>query len=108
MDKGIIYYFSLWSEEAVFGVTGSVKRREFKLFLGVLLGALSEVLYSALTSADDINFVKFLIALIASVVVFPTLYYQGGLNKGALNFTKFCLAFQNGFFWSVTMASLNV
>lgn len=108
MVRSLNEYFSLWSEEAALGPKGQTRHRQIKLYLGVLLGALSKVVYDALVGANEGSFelASFLVAAIASIVVFPQFYYQGGLNKGKLTFAKWCFAFQNGFFWSVAMSAL--
>lgn len=105
MFEKIIDYFSLVSTEPLAGGTGT--NRQVKLYIGVLLGALSKVIYDLLASGEGVSFSSFLIAAIASVVVFPHIYKEAGLNKGPLTFSKWCLAFQNGFFWGVTMGALS-
>lgn len=100
-------YFSLWTVVPAMGGSGTVKFRQVKLYVGVLFGALSKVVYDYLVGDGSIDYGAFLIAAIASIVVFPHIYYQSGLNKGHLTFAKWCLAFQSGFFWGVTMGALS-
>jgi hypothetical protein len=84
----------------VFGRGGSENRRQIVLFLGVGLGAACKVVYDAFSNAGLFGWKIFAVALIASLVVFPQLYYSGALNKRRLTFAHWALAFQNGFFWS--------
>jgi hypothetical protein len=77
------------------------------LFLGVLLGAASKIVYDVVESGGLFEWKAFVVAAIASVVIFPYVYSNAGLNRGKATFAKWCLAFQNGFFWSVTMAALS-
>lgn len=112
MDKpgGIKHYFSLTGPYPAGGPGGTGERSQAKLFSGVLLGALSKVVYDALTQATAVDWkhltAQFVIAAIASVVVFPKLYYSGGLGEHKLSFAHWALAFENGFFWSVALATL--
>ena len=101
--RGFKDYFSLWGPSPVFGPGGSENRRQISLFAGVILGALSKLLYDALGPGGSADWKQIPIAMIASVVVFPQLYYSGGLSKRKLTFAHWTFAFQNGFFWSVAL-----
>ena len=39
--------------------------------------------------------------VIASIVNIPMIYHNAGLDKVEVNFVKWCVAFQNGYFWPV-------
>jgi hypothetical protein len=107
LTQGVSDYFSLYGPTAVLGGTaGSENKRQLQLFAGVALGAVCKVIYDALTGAGDMGWRIFIVALIASLVIFPQLYYSGGLNKKKLSFAHWAFAFQNGFFWSVALAQL--
>jgi hypothetical protein len=99
-------YFSLLQTTAVFGGAGSESKSQVGLFVGVLLGALSKVVFDALSKRAAINWGDFVLATIASFVVFPQLYYSGGLSKKKVSFAHWTFAFQNGFFWSVALDAL--
>jgi hypothetical protein len=100
-------YFSLYGPTPVLGgATGSENKRQVQLFAGVALGAVCKVVYDAFTAAGNLEWKMFVVALIASLVVFPQLYYSGGLNKKKLTFAHWTFAFQNGFFWSVALSQL--
>lgn len=99
-------YFSLKGPKPVFGASGVEMKSQVMLFIGVLLGALSKEAYNFFDVASQISIASIAIAAIASVVVFPQLYYVGGLDKRPLSFAHWTLAFQNGFFWSVAMSEL--
>jgi hypothetical protein len=100
-------YFSLWGPRAVFSTKGSENRRQIVLFLGVAAGAASKVLYDAFVSTPiNTDWKPLVLALIASIVVFPQLYYYGGLDKRKLSFAHWTFAFQNGFFWSVALSRI--
>jgi len=99
-------YFSLWGPYPVMGGTGSEKRKQVYLFAGVALGAASKVIYDVITQSTAFAIGPLAVALIASVVIFPQLYYTGGLDRRKLSFAHWALAFQNGFFWSVAFDQL--
>jgi hypothetical protein len=104
----LLNYFSLYGPSPVLGGTaGSENKRQLKLFAGVALGAVCKVIYDAFTSAGNLGWKVFVVALIASLVVFPQLYYSGGLNRKKLTFAHWALAFQNGFFWSIALSQLS-
>ena len=106
LASAVLDYFSLWSEVPALGGPGRARTRQAVLFVGVLVGALSKVVYDAAQSSGPMEWLAFAVAAVASVVVFPYVYYHAGLNRGQLTLAKWCLAFQNGFFWSVTMGAL--
>lgn len=104
--KNIGEYFSLFGPTAAAGGSGSTNRQQIILFVGVLAGAVSRVVYGVLADHAPIAWQPFVVALIVSVVCFPALYYSGGLSKKRLNFVHWAFAFQNGFFWTVTFDAL--
>ena len=99
-------YFALKGPVPVFGGAGAGTRSQVYLFIGVLLGACSKMLYDVATADGAIGWKSAIIAVIVSVVIFPQLYYTGGLDKRKLSFAHWTLAFQNGFFWSVAFHEL--
>jgi hypothetical protein len=103
MWKKINDYFSLWGKKAILGSGGVENRRQVILFVGVAIGAASKSVYDAFVADTTLRPGSLVVALIASVVVFPQLYYTGGLDKKELSFAHFALAFQNGFFWSIAL-----
>jgi hypothetical protein len=92
--NGLVHYFSL--AKPVLGKTGV--RYEIVLYTGVLAGAAGQWLFAAFRSGD-FAWAGLVLGVIASIVVFPAIYYNAGLNKGSFTFVKWCVAFQNGFFW---------
>jgi hypothetical protein len=100
-------YFSLYGPAPVLGKGGSQNRSQIGLFFCVAAGACSKVVYDFFANAGDLGWKTFVVALIASVVIFPQLYWSGGLDKKKLSFAHWALAFQNGFFWSVGLAQLS-
>jgi hypothetical protein len=101
-----IDYFSLWGAYPVLGASGSESRRQIVLYFGVALGAACKVVYDAYTNQSSLQWASVTVSLIASLVIFPQLYYAGGLGKRQMNFAHWALAFQNGFFWSVALGQL--
>jgi hypothetical protein len=99
-------YFALKGPVPVFGGVGSSSRTQAYLFIGVLLGALSKMVYDAITSEPHSSWGSAFLAVIVSIVIFPQLYYTGGLDKKQLSFAHWTLAFQNGFFWSIAFHQL--
>lgn len=100
-------YFSLFGPRPVAGSEfGSENQRQIFLFAGVVLGAICKVIYDAFTSMTGIEWKALVISLIASIVVFPQLYYAGGLGRRKLSLAHWALAFQNGFFWNVALGAL--
>ncbi|MBL8169698.1 MAG: hypothetical protein JNJ50_16190 [Acidobacteria bacterium] len=100
-------YFSLLESRPVLGGSGSEQHSQAWLFIGVVLGAIAKVVYDLLVNGGAVGWKPFLIALIVSIVVFPQLYYSGGLNRRKLSFAHWTFAFQNGFFWSTTFDALS-
>lgn len=77
--------------------------RQIVLFTGVLAGAAGQWLFAAVSSgalrAGTYSFDGLVLGLIASVVTFPAIYHNAGLDRTKVTFVKWCVAFQNGFFW---------
>jgi hypothetical protein len=90
----IVRYFSL--ERAVLG--GGGIKHEIGLFTGVLAGAIGQWVFSA-TQSGKFAWPGLVAGLIASIVTFPLIYDKAGLKESAFTFVKWCVAFQNGFFW---------
>lgn len=99
MARTITDYFSLWGKVAVLGGEGFERRRQIILYVGVLLGALAKIVFDHFMGTEDAAWAMTIPAFIASIVIFPYVYYKGGLDAGELNFGKWAIAFQNGFFW---------
>ena len=76
--------------------------RQLVLYTGVLAGTMGQWLF---VSIQNEHFVpaNLVLGLIASVVTFPSIWSNAGLNKEKVNFVKWCVAFQNGFFWPVLL-----
>jgi hypothetical protein len=97
-------YFALRGPVPVMGGgSGTGNRPQVYLFLGVLLGAVSKLFYDMVTVGSTVSWGAAGVAVIASFVMFPQLYYTGGLDRKKLSFAHWTLAFQNGFFWSVAL-----
>jgi hypothetical protein len=92
--NAFVRYFSL--ERPVMG--GAGVERQLVLFTGVVAGAVGQWLFTAFRTG---NFAPagLILGLIASIVTFPAIYYNSGLDKTKVTFVKWCVAFQNGFFW---------
>ena len=105
--SGIKGYFSLLGPRPVLGGAGTENKQQISLFIGVVLGAACKVIYDAFTANGALEWKPFAIALIASFVVFPQLYYTGVLNRKRISFAHWALAFQNGFFWSIAFSQLS-
>ena len=88
------------------GGQGTGSKSQVQLFAGVLLGAVSKAVYDFFANGIAWHWTSVIIAVIASVVIFPQLYYTAGLDKRKLSFAHWTLAFQNGFFWSVVFDQL--
>lgn len=95
MLNKIIHYFSL--QRSQLGDNEGVKR-ELILFSGVLLGTVGHWIFNMLQN-NQFAWPGLILGLIAGVVVFPTIYYQAELKRSKVTFVKWCVAFQNGFFW---------
>jgi hypothetical protein len=93
MNK-IIHWFSL--ERPVLGKDGV--KSEIILFTGVVVGTVGQWLFTALGDGK-FRWQGLVLGFIASIVTFPVIFYQAGLNKTKFSFVKWCVAFQNGFFW---------
>jgi hypothetical protein len=76
--------------------------RQVILFSGVVAGTLGQWGFSGLQDGN-FSFLGLIPGLIASIVTFPFIYENAGLNKVKVNFVKWCVAFQNGFFWPVLL-----
>ena len=94
----LISYFSL--ERPVFG--GSGVERDAILFTGVVAGTLGRWLFNTLQTGN-MAWPQLVLGVIASFVTFPTIYYTADLNGSKPNFVKWCVAFQNGYFWPALM-----
>lgn len=88
------------------GTSGARTKREMILYLGVLAGALAHEVFLCARDGVALNWGALVSAAIASIVVFPTIYREGGLSHGEMRFTKWCIAFQNGFFWGVLLPEI--
>lgn len=95
MPNRIAQWFLL--ERPVLGGKKGVES-QFSLFTGVVAGSVGQWLFAALSSGKYV-WPGLALGLIASIVTFPLIYYNAGLNKEKLTFVKWCVAFQNGFFW---------
>lgn len=93
-------YFSLWADIPVAGARGIGKVRQIVLYVGVLAGIGGKLVYDHFASDQFITIPSIILSIIISIVIFPKIYYDAGLNKGDLNFVKWCVAFQNGYFWT--------
>jgi len=90
----LVSYFSL--ERPVFG--GGGVQRELVLYTGVVLGTVGHWLFEG-SIKSNFGLGSLVGGFVASIVIFPTIYYAAGLDKVPVNFVKWCVAFQNGFFW---------
>jgi hypothetical protein len=89
-------YFLL--QKPVFGPSGGGVQRELALYTGVLAGVIAQWLSVALTSGD-FSKVGLFTGVVASIVTFPAIWQNPGLKAQGMSFVKWCIAFQNGFFW---------
>jgi hypothetical protein len=94
------------SAEPKFGSGSGTGKSQAILFVGVLAGALSKISYDYFSEGTTQSIGAVVLAFIASVVIFPQLYYVGGLDQRKLSFAHWTLAFQNGFFWNVAFAEI--
>lgn len=98
-------YFSL--EAPVFGGKGGAGvKSQFILFTGVAAGSIGQWAFSGLRNGHFVT-ADLLVGLIASIVIFPTIFQKAGLNKVKVNFVKWCVAFQNGFFWPALLQQIH-
>jgi hypothetical protein len=95
-------YFSL--ESPVMGGPTGVKRQLF-LYTGVVAGTAAKWLFDLVSGASS-GFGPLLLGLIASIAIFLAIYEKAGLNKSRADFVKWCVAFQNGFFWAALLETL--
>jgi len=95
-------YFLLAADVPAFG-QGTVRQKQYGLFFGVLSGAVSQIVYDALTTGRAPHLAEFGLACIASFVTFPYVFFHAGLNRARLTFAKWCVAFQYGFFWHIVI-----
>ena len=79
--------------------------RQLILFTGVVAGSIGQWLFAGVQSGHFTP-AGLVLGLIASVVTFPAIFYNAGLNKVDVNFVKWCVAFQNGFFWPALLAQV--
>ena len=93
--------------EPVLGGGGAKGRAQIYLYIGVLAGTLSKLAFDSITAGGRFDAPAIIVAVIVSIVVFPQLYYAGGLDKRKLSLAHWAFAFQNGFFWSVAFAALS-
>lgn len=108
MARSLTETFALYGPaEPVLGADGGRKRAQIYLFLGVMAGAASKLVYDSIVGGETLEPIGFVIAAIVSLVIFPQLYYAGGLDRRKLTFAHWTLAFQNGFFWSVAFSELS-
>ena len=97
-------YFSLWTDSPVLGGSGVGRIRQPLFFSGVLLGALGQAVFDYYREGKTLGVGELVIAIIASLVTFPWVYYRAGLNRVAqMSFAKWCVSFQYGFFWPVIL-----
>jgi hypothetical protein len=68
------------------------------LFTGVVAGSVGQWVFDAFQSTHFAPASLFL-GLIASVVTFPAIWHNSGFKQEKVTFVKWCVAFQNGFFW---------
>lgn len=93
-------YFLLATHRLVAGGEGTEPQRQPIYFIGVLLGAIAKVYYDHFKSGVDFQWGQLGVAAIVSVVTFPTIYHTSGLDRaGSVTLTRWCIAFQYGFFW---------
>lgn len=92
MRNRIIHWFSLERP-----IQGGVAH-DVVLFGAVVAGTVGHWLVESL-SGGGFTWKPLIIGFVAAFVTFPAAYYYAGLNKGKLSVVKFCVAFQNGFFW---------
>jgi hypothetical protein len=89
------HYFFL--ESPMMGGSTGVKRQLF-LYTGVVSGTAAKWLFDLVSGASS-GSAPLLLGFIASIVIFPAIYEEAGLNRSRADFVKWCVAFQNGFFW---------
>jgi hypothetical protein len=82
------------------GAAGVVS--ELFLFSGVAAGTIGRWLISLLDQ-ESFSWTGLLAGLVAAIVTFPAIYANAGLNRSDKTFVKWCVAFQNGYFWPVLL-----
>jgi hypothetical protein len=92
----VVRYFDI--RRPVLGGTAS----EFFLFSGVAAGTVGRWVLSVFDSGP-VNWQALVAGLVASIVTFPTIYTNAGLKDADKTFVKWCVAFQNGYFWPVVL-----
>lgn len=102
MLEAVRRYFAL--ETPVAG-RGSGLDRQLVLYTGVLAGSVGKWAFKMMETGT-VNFSGLAMGAIASIVIFPTIYYSAGLDKIKVNFMKWCVAFQNGFFWPTLLEQI--
>jgi len=98
----IVHWFSL--ERPALGAAGV--KREIILFTGVVAGTIGQWLFAALGNGKFV-WQALVLGFIASIVTFPVIFYNAGLNKTKMTFVKWCVAFQNGFFWPTLLEQVS-
>lgn len=84
---------------------GSGVDKQLILYTGVFAGTLGQWLFSSIQ--DEVYVLgNLILGLIASIVAFPAIWSNAGLNTSKVNFVKWCVAFQNGFFWPVLLEQI--
>lgn len=99
--KSVAEYLSLYEPSPVLGAEGIERVKQPLYFLGVVAGASSLVVYDQIRQGAPLQWGSFITALIMSVLTFPYIYENAGLESAKMSFAKWCLAFQYGFFWPV-------
>jgi len=80
---------------------------EVILLLGVIAGCIAQWVLDSLNTGS-FPWVRLLAGVIASIVIFPTVWQRAGLkNTDNLSLSKWCVAFQNGYFWPVLMTQVS-
>jgi hypothetical protein len=101
LPNQIIQYFTL--ERPAFGKAGVIS--DAILFTGVLAGVIGQVAIAALTSGH-LEWVTLITGLITSFAIYPAIYHNAGLNQSNKTFVRWCVAFQNGYFWPTLFAQV--
>ncbi|HMG73533.1 MAG TPA: hypothetical protein VK582_08530 [Pyrinomonadaceae bacterium] len=99
MVNKIVHWFSLERPKQG-GVT-----RDVILFTGVVAGTVGQWAFASV-QVGKFGWHGLVLGLIASIVTFPVIYYNAGLNQNKLSFVKWCVAFQNGFFWPAILGQI--
>jgi hypothetical protein len=94
--RRLLSYFAL--ERPVFGGVES----DAVLLTGVFVGTLGRWVANWVQTGEP-AWGQLVAGMIASLVAFPTIYYTAGLDKSKPTLVKWCVAFQNGYFWPALM-----